>query len=153
VETSSQQISCHQKTSARLTAGQRILAGSVLPAIVVIFALLHVAAVHNLVFYPWQCGFKAQFGLPCPTCGMTTSVLAFARGDILKSFYIQPAAAALCCLLMAIGTGGLAVAISGTDWGLVRGLKLKYIIVMFMVLIGGGWAVTLARAIADRIQP
>jgi hypothetical protein len=125
-----------------------MLAGAILPALVIGFVLLHIGAVYHLVFYPFPCGFKAQFGLPCPTCGMTTSVLAFAGGDILRSFYIQPAAAMLCCILIIIGIGGQVVAISGTDWGLVRELKLKYIIVTLIVIVGGGWAVTLARAVA-----
>ena len=75
-------------------------------------------------------------------------MLAFARGDILYSFYIQPAAAVLCCMLIGAGIFAMIAAIAGTDWGLVRSIKLKYSIVTFMVLVGGGWAVTLARAIA-----
>jgi hypothetical protein len=82
---------------------------------------------------------------------MTTSVLAFARGDIMQSLYIQPAAATMCGMLIAIGIFALIAAIAGTDWGLVRSIRLKYSIVTFMVIIGGGWAVTLARAIAGRI--
>ena len=124
-----------------------MLVGAIGPAAAAMFAFLHFAGAHKLVFYPWQCGFKVRFGLPCPTCGMTTSVLAFARGDILQSFYIQPAAAAGCCMLIAIGIFAMAATIAGTDWGLVRSIKLKYSIVTFMVIIGGGWAVMIARAI------
>jgi hypothetical protein len=130
-----------------------MLIGSILPAVAAIFIFLHIAGTHKWVFYPWPCGFKVQFGLPCPTCGMTTSVLAFARGDILQSFYIQPAAAVLCCVLIAVAIFAMIAAIAGTDWGLVQSLKLKYSIVTFMVIVGGGWTVTLARAIANRIQP
>jgi hypothetical protein len=126
-----------------------MLIGAILPAVVCMFAFLHIAGAHKWVFYPWPCGFKVQFGLPCPTCGMTTSVLAFARGNILQSFYIQPAAATGCCMLIGATVFSLVVAITGTDWGLVRSLKLKYSIVTFMVIVGGGWAVTLARAIAE----
>jgi len=32
------------------------------------------------------CGFKQRTGWPCPGCGMTRSVLAFARGDVWTSF-------------------------------------------------------------------
>jgi hypothetical protein len=149
METTSQQISCPQNLSPlRFTIGQRMLIGAILPVVAGTFAFLHVAGAHKWVFYPVPCGFKVQFGLPCPTCGMTTSVLTFARGDILQSFYIQPAAAVLCCMLIAAGIFAIVVAIAGTDWGLVRSLKLKYIIVTFMVITGGGWAVMLARAIA-----
>ena len=135
----------------RFTVGQRMLAGAILPAVAGMFAFLHFAGVHRWVFYPFSCGFKVRFGLPCPTCGMTTSVLTFARGDILHSFYIQPAAAMMCCMLIGIGIFAMIAAIAGTDWGLVRSIKLKYIIITVIVLIGGGWAVTLARAIAGGI--
>jgi hypothetical protein len=145
----SQQISdTKNATPQRLTVGQRLLAGAMLPAEVCMFAFLRIAAVHKFVFYPWPCGFKTQFGLPCPTCGMTTSVLAFAGGDVWRSFYIQPAAAVLCCMLIAAGVFAMIAAIVGTDWGLVRSMKLKYSIVTFMIIISGGWAVTLSRAIA-----
>ena len=127
---------------------QRMLIGAIGPAVAGVFAFLHFAGAHKWVFYPVPCGFKVQFGLPCPTCGMTTSVLTFARGDILHSFYIQPAAAVLCCMLIAVGIFAIIAAIAGTDWGLVRSIRLKYSIVTLIVLIGGGWAVTLARVIA-----
>ncbi|MDO8304047.1 MAG: DUF2752 domain-containing protein [Sedimentisphaerales bacterium] len=146
---SSQQIRCSKKISPlRFTAGRRMLIGAIAPAVAGVFAFLHFAAVHKVVLYPLPCGFKVRFGLPCPSCGMTTSVLAFARGDIVQSLYIQPAAAAMCGMLIAIGIFALIAAIAGTDWGFVRSIKLKYGIVAFMVIVGGGWAVTLARAIA-----
>lgn len=137
-----------QSSALRLSVGQRVVAAAIFPAIAVMFAGLHFAAVYKLVLYPFPCGFKAQFGLPCPTCGMTTSVLAFAKGEIWHSFYVQPAGAVLCCILIGAGLFAMAAAIAGTDWGLVRAIKLKYIIVTLIVLIGGGWAVTMSRAIA-----
>lgn len=36
------------------------------------------------------CNFQTQFGLPCPTCGMTTSFAFFVRGNFIASFYVQP---------------------------------------------------------------
>jgi hypothetical protein len=36
------------------------------------------------------CQFERQTGVPCPTCGMTTSFAYFARGRILASLYVQP---------------------------------------------------------------
>jgi hypothetical protein len=152
MEMTSQQRSCSEnQKQLRLSGKQRLLIGAIFPAMAIGFVVLHIAAVHRLISYPWPCGFKAQFGLPCPTCGMTTSLVAFAKGNILNAFYIQPAAATLCCLLIGAGAFSLVIAIAGTDWGLVRSIKLKYIIVTFMVIIGGGWAVTLARALANKI--
>jgi hypothetical protein len=36
------------------------------------------------------CGFYFATGLPCPTCGCTTSVSHFAHGHLLASFLTQP---------------------------------------------------------------
>jgi hypothetical protein len=146
---SGKKISCSENSQQiRLTIQQRLLAALVLPSAAIVFAVLHFAALYKWVFYPFPCGFKVRFGLPCPTCGMTTSVLAFARGEILQSFYIQPATAAFCCIFILMGIFSIAAAICGTDWGIVRSIKLKYIIVTLIILVAGGWAVTMARAIA-----
>jgi len=40
------------------------------------------------------CGFQQRTGLPCLGCYWTRAGQAFATGHILRSFYIQPAAAA-----------------------------------------------------------
>jgi len=37
-----------------------------------------------------SCAFLAQTGIPCPTCGMTTSFAYFVRGKLAASFYTQP---------------------------------------------------------------
>lgn len=150
MKTFSQQISSpHQASHLNLKPLQRLIAAAILPVILAAFAVIHFADIHGWRFYHWPCGFKTQFGLPCPTCGMTTSVLAFAGGDILQSFYIQPGSAMFCILLILAGLAGLIFAVAATDFGLVRQIKLKYIIVTFLVLAGGGWAVTLARAMAE----
>jgi hypothetical protein len=36
------------------------------------------------------CPFLARTGIPCPTCGMTTSFAWFVRGNLLASVYVQP---------------------------------------------------------------
>ena len=36
------------------------------------------------------CGFLTRTGLPCLSCGMTTSFAWFVRGNLLASFYVQP---------------------------------------------------------------
>ena len=37
-----------------------------------------------------RCEFLARTRLPCPSCGMTTSVSHFSRGQWLASLYVQP---------------------------------------------------------------
>ncbi len=98
------------------------------------------------------CGFKQRFGLPCPTCGMTTTALAFAQGKISEAFYIQPAGALLCCLLVLIGLLALFTAASGLYFRFIerffKEVKVRYIILALIIIIVAGWAVTLARALA-----
>ena len=46
------------------------------------------------------CGFEQRSGLPCATCGMTTSFSHFAKADFLSSAYVQPMG-----LVLAVLTG------------------------------------------------
>jgi len=102
------------------------------------------------LFHP--CGFKQRTGWPCPACGMTTAVLAFARGRLLAAFYIQPAAAFLCSLLamvafFALLTAGLGVYFRAFD-RLLHETKVIHWIAVLLVILAAGWVVTLARAFA-----
>jgi len=106
----------------------------------------------GLLFGP--CGMKQRTGLPCPTCGMTTCVLAFARGAVLTAFYVQPAGAFLCALLVVLAffaflTGALGVYFGFFD-RLWTELKVKYMVAGLLVILAAGWAVTLARAVAGQ---
>jgi hypothetical protein len=47
-----------------------------------------------------ECQFMQRTGIPCPSCGMTTSFTWFVRGNLAASLYVQPMGtvlAALCC--------------------------------------------------------
>jgi hypothetical protein len=70
-----------------------------------------VATHTNLGFAP--CTFLDRTGLPCPSCGMTTSFSWFARGNVLASFYIQPMGFVLACLTAITFWVGLYIAITG----------------------------------------
>lgn len=62
------------------------------------------------------CGLLETTGIPCATCGMTTSFSYAAHGDLLASFVTQPAGA-----IMALLTA-MAVVVSG--YALVSGMSL-----------------------------
>lgn len=98
------------------------------------------------------CGFKQKYGLPCPTCGMTTATLAFSQGRILEAFYIQPACTLLCCMLVLIAVTAFLTAFFGKLFRLVERffneVKVRYIILSLIIIIAAGWAVTLAQALA-----
>ena len=106
----------------------------------------------GLLFGP--CGMKQRTGLPCPTCGMTTTVLAFARGDLLTAFYTQPAGAFLCSLLVAAAFFALLTAVFGVYFvsldRLFAEIRVKHVVVGLLVVLAAGWAVTLARALASQ---
>ena len=100
------------------------------------------------------CGFKQRHGLPCPTCGMMHSVLAFARGRVFESFYVQPAAALMCCVAIIAAVFALLTSVFGIYFTFLNSLfsemKIKYLVLTLIILLLAGWAVTLARALAAR---
>ncbi|MHC4068271.1 MAG: DUF2752 domain-containing protein [Planctomycetota bacterium] len=140
------------KIFVRLLLRERIIAGAVLFLLVGIFAGLAVAAHHKIRLYPYPCGFKQIYALPCPGCGMTTSAVAFARGRIFEAFYIQPAAAFLCCVMVIAAFLAFIVAVFGVNFTVLKKffaeVKIKYIIFALFVVVMSGWAVTLSRALA-----
>jgi len=102
------------------------------------------------------CGFKVSRGLPCPTCGYTTALRAFATGHMLKAFTIQPAASLLYVALVASAIIGFYVASSGhyPHWlrkGLAE-LTLKHLFFGLVLVVLLGWAVLLAQAAAQNFR-
>ncbi|MCP4259018.1 MAG: DUF2752 domain-containing protein [Planctomycetes bacterium] len=99
------------------------------------------------------CGFKQKYGLPCPTCGMTTATLAFSQGRIYEAFYIQPACTLLCCTMVLIALLAFLTAVFGKHFRFVERffneVKVRYIILSLIIIIAAGWAVTLAWALAE----
>jgi small-conductance mechanosensitive channel len=133
---------------------QRKRAGIVLIVLAALFGLFELMALgvidSDRLLDP--CGFKQRHGLPCPTCGMTHSVFAFARGEVLESFYIQPAAALICCFMIIAAVLALLTVVFGIYFSFLNSLfseiKVKYVILMLIVVLAAGWVVTLARALA-----
>jgi hypothetical protein len=100
------------------------------------------------------CGMKQKYNIPCPTCGMTTSTITFAQGKVSKAFYIQPAAALFCCLLVISAFLALFMAVFGVYFISLKRffdeIRLKYIIIAILIIIMAGWSVTLVRALVSR---
>jgi hypothetical protein len=151
----SQQLN-KSKVFSRASRRQRVRATIVLAALAVLFGLIHLMATGRIDSDRWldPCGFKQRFALPCPTCGMTTSVLAFARGRIFESFYIQPAAALACCVMVIAAFLALLTAVFGIYFrsldSLFSQIGLKHLILALIILIAAAWAVTLSRAIIHK---
>jgi len=136
----------------RASPRQRVIAAIVLLAVVAFFGLFRLTAHYKIALWPPGCGFKQRYDLPCPTCGMTTSTVAFAQGKILEAFYIQPAAALLCSVLAVSAFLAFLIAVFGVYFDFIKRffaeVKIKYIILALIIIIAAGWAVTLARALA-----
>jgi hypothetical protein len=134
---------------------QRILSLLLVIAISGLFVFLRLSADNKMDIGKWlgPCGFERKYGLPCPTCGITTSALVFVKGRILESFYIQPAGAFLCCILVVSLFLSFLTAFFGIYFSFVKRLftevKLRVIVFVFILILAGGWAVTLARALVS----
>jgi hypothetical protein len=59
------------------------------------------------------CTFQFLFGIPCPTCGMTTSWALLVRGDILASFRVNAGGTMLGMLAIVAVPWSLLTAIRG----------------------------------------
>jgi hypothetical protein len=140
------------KVFCRASFHQRLGAEAFFLVLAVSFGLFALAGHYKIALWPFPCGFRQKYNLPCPTCGVTTSVKAFAQGKILESFYIQPAAALLCCVLAVSAFLAFFIAVFGVYFDFLNrfltGIKIKYVIIVLIVIVAVGWAVTLARALA-----
>jgi hypothetical protein len=96
---------------------------------------------HTQISGMQKCWFEARTGIPCPSCGMTTSFAYFARGNIVASFYIQPMGCVLAALsIMAFWTG-MYLALTGRPvHRLLDRLPVKVIGLFFMWFGLTAWA-------------
>ena len=60
-----------------------------------------------------ECQFEARTGLPCPTCGMTTSFAHFVRGQIVASLWVQPMGTVLALMATMTFWTGLYISLTG----------------------------------------
>jgi hypothetical protein len=139
------------KFFSRASANQRLIAAAIFLVIAGGFSLGWLMGRFHFSLYPFPCGFKQRYNLPCPTCGMTTAVIAFSHGHIKDAFYAQPAAGFFCCLSVVTAFFAFLVAVFGIYSPAVdkqlASFKLRYVFVVLFLIFAAGWAVTLARAI------
>jgi hypothetical protein len=88
-----------------------------------------------------NCGFLSRTGLPCPSCGMTTSFAHFVRGNAVASAYVQPMGFVLAVLAALAVWGGAYIAITGRPaYRVLRALPGVPVVVGLFVIAIGGWA-------------
>ena len=144
-----------EKTRLRATIRYRIVAGAVFLGIVGFFVYMFLGGrgIIDLSSQFGYCGFKQSYGLPCPGCGWTTSTLAFVEGWVFHSLYIQPAAGVFCLIFVISAIFALLSAVFGIRFSFLDrpfSVIVKYVVISVIVIVAGGWIVTLSRAFAAR---
>ena len=88
-----------------------------------------------------DCQFLARTGLPCPSCGMTTSFSLFVRGKILGSLYVQPMGTVLATLATLTFWAALYVGITGKPIArLMRMIPSRYYLAPLLTWALLAWA-------------
>lgn len=79
-------------------------------------------------------------GVPCPSCGMTTSFAWFARGNLAASFYNQPAGCLLALGVCMTFWAALYVAVTGRPvYRLLTVLKPRWTILLGAAIVVAAW--------------
>jgi hypothetical protein len=90
------------------------------------------------------CLLQALTGLPCPGCGITTSLLALGRGDLAASWAANPAGLAVAVLLVGQAmVAADALRIARVSAGAGTGARLGWLSLLDRVALGGllaAWA-------------
>ena len=88
-----------------------------------------------------RCGFLSRTGLPCPSCGMTTSFAHFVRGNPAASAYVQPMGFVLALLAGLTVWAGAYVAVTGRPaYRLLRALPGVAVVLTLFGLAIAAWA-------------
>jgi Protein of unknown function (DUF2752) len=87
------------------------------------------------------CQFERRTGIPCPSCGFTTSVSHFARGSPIASFYVQPMGFIIAIAFAAAVWVGAYIAISGRPvHRLITFIPGRAWLIFLLAFAIGGWA-------------
>jgi len=90
------------------------------------------------------CTFHAITGVPCPSCGMTTSFALLVRGDVMNSLRANAVGTILALFWLALIPWSLACAIGRRYYGFVSSeWAVLVVVIVFVVLLTIRWAVVL----------
>jgi hypothetical protein len=90
------------------------------------------------------CTFKELTGLPCPSCGMTTSFALLVRGDVWHSLQANSVGTVLALFCLALIPWSLVCAIWGRPWFVVSLERaLTRVVIGFLILMMVRWLVIL----------
>ena len=133
--------------SARASARGRAAAGAVgvaCLALLIVAGQLHASpagrGTHTQLGLA-PCGFLSATGLPCATCGMTTSFALAADGHLLRAFAVQPFGAMLALAAAAAVLLGLYAAAAGMSLvPLLSPLARSPVLITLAALLLFAWA-------------
>jgi len=106
----------------------------------------------------WVCALRSRFGLPCPTCGLTRSVVMSLHGEVARAWRMAPVGPVLVAGMLVFAMTMLLLAYS--QWTGMRqresqarawirkGVAIYAAGVLAVWL--GGWAVSFQSALAAR---
>jgi hypothetical protein len=94
------------------------------------------------------CNFKVLTGMPCPSCGMTTSFALLMHGDLLGSLRANAVGTLLALFWLTLVPWSLVSAVLAR-WFCIRSLELALLraVVVFVVLLIVRWLIVLALAL------
>ena len=91
------------------------------------------------------CAMLETYGVPCPTCGMTTSFTYLVHGHPLASLAAQPAGTVLCALTcVAFWACGYAALTGRPGGALARRLDVTGPLIALLAVVLVGWAYKIA---------
>lgn len=97
---------------------------------------------------PVVCPMRILFGIPCPTCGMTTSFAHLGGLRIREAFFANPAGPLVLVALVVAGAAGLAAAICGRMPSLSLQLRptiRRFALASVVPILGMMWTAQLLR--------
>ena len=98
------------------------------------------------------CSMLVNTRWPCPTCGMTTSVAAAARGDLPASWRAHPFGPVLTLAAVVLGVASLAQATTARP--VLAALRVRWWwLIAALVGMFAGWGVVLALGAANGTLP
>ena len=87
-----------------------------------------------------SCQFEHRTGVPCITCGMTTSFAHFVRGQLAASVYVQPMGMLLALTTAIVFWGALYIALTGRPvHRLLRFFPMKLFLIPLFTLTILAW--------------
>ena len=98
-----------------------------------------------------SCSFLAETGLPCPTCGLTTSVSAMAHGKLVLAWQSHPFGVILFVAVTALAFAATAEALTGRN--VLGHLRLGWLAWVLLFGIPVAWVLKLVIGLADGSLP